>query len=108
MELMFLGAGMGRSASRWPEWRLGCAGSGAGRGCWAWLGRCGEGAEAGEDLGEQVIAGWQPQGEPAGVADQAGGDGDQPSAQGGDHGLSAADAVPDQPPVAGAGGEVVQ
>jgi hypothetical protein len=32
--------------------------------------------EAGEDLGEQVIAGWQPKGEAARVADQASRDGE--------------------------------
>ena len=42
------------------------------------------------------------------MADQAGGDGDQPSPQCGDHGLSAADTVPDElSVVAGGGGEVV-
>lgn len=64
-------------------------------------------AEAGEDLGEQVIAGWQPKCESAGVADQAGGDGEQ-SPQGGDHGLAATDTVPDQLSVVVGGGEVVQ
>jgi len=42
------------------------------------------------------------------VADQAGGDGDKPPAQGGDHGLTSAGTVSDQPPVAAGGGEVVQ
>src|SRR3954463_2975313 len=78
----------------------------------AWSGQVGQGAEAGEDLGEQICAGWEAQGEAAGVADQAGGDGDQPPPQGGDHGLATADTVPDQPPVwllvIGGGGEVVQ
>jgi len=73
----------------------------------AWSGRVREGAETGEDLGEQVVAGWEAQGEAAGVTDQAGGDGDQPSSQGGDHGLAAADTVPEQPSVAAGGGEVV-
>src|SRR3954454_11430271 len=77
----------------------------------AWSGQVGQGAEAGEDLGEQVLARWEAQGETAGVAKQAGGDGDQPPLQGGDHGLAATDAVPDQPPVwllvIGGGGEVV-
>src|SRR4051795_10000369 len=72
---------------------------------WAWSGRVREGAEAGEDLGEQVVARWEAQGEAAGVADQASGDGDQPPPQGGDHGVTAADSVPDQSLVAGGGGE---
>jgi hypothetical protein len=37
-----------------------------------------------------------PQGEGVGVADQAGGNGDQSPAQGGDHGLTVPDAVPGQ------------
>jgi hypothetical protein len=43
----------------------------------------GQDADAGEDLGEKVVAGWQAQGERAGVADQPGGDADQPVPQGG-------------------------
>ena len=82
-----------------PECRLGCwvpvlVGPGS-----AWSGRVGQGVAAGEDLGEQVIAGWEAQGEPAGVTDQAGGDGEQPPPQGGDHVLAAADSVPDLPAV---------
>ena len=42
------------------------------------------------------------------MTDDAGGDGDQPVVQGGDHGLAAADAVSDQSPVPLGGGEVVQ
>ena len=57
---------------------------------------------------EQLVAGWQSQGAAAGVMDQAGGNTDKPSLQGGDHGLSTADAVSDQPAVVVVGGEVVQ
>jgi hypothetical protein len=74
----------------------------------AWSGRVREGAEASEDLGEQAVAGWQAQSQAAGVTDQAGGDRDQPPPQGGDHGLAAADTVPDQPSVVAGSGEVVQ
>ena len=59
----------------------------------AWSGRVWEGAETGEDLGEQVVTGWQAQGKAASVADQASGDGQQPPPQGGDHGLAATDAM---------------
>src|SRR4249919_538537 len=76
------------------SFRAGVAGSG-------WVG---EGAETSEDLGEQVLAGWQAQGVAARVADQAGGDGEQPPPQGGDHGLAAADAVSDQLSVVVGGG----
>ena len=56
--------------------------------------------EPGQDLGKQAVAGWEPQHQVAGVADQPAGDGDQPPAQGGDHGLAAVHAVPvnDAPP----------
>lgn len=54
----------------------------------AWAGRCGEGAESGEDLGEQVVPRWQPQGERSGVADEPARDGDQLMSQGGDHPMS--------------------
>src|SRR4051812_32703716 len=37
-----------------------------------WSGRVWEGAETGEDLGEQVVTGWEAQGQAAGVADQTG------------------------------------
>jgi hypothetical protein len=70
-----------------------------GRGRFGLLGQVGQGAEAGEDLREQVVAWWEAQGAAAGVADQAGGDGEQSPPQGGDHGLAAADTVPNQPPV---------
>jgi hypothetical protein len=62
-----------------------CSGPGS-----AWSGHAWEGAEPGQDLGEQVLAGRQAQGEAAGVVDQAARDGDQPLSQGGDHGLAAA------------------
>jgi hypothetical protein len=55
----------------------------------------------GEDLGEQVVAGWQAQGEATGVSDQAGGDGEQPAPQSRDHGLAAADAMADEPSAVG-------
>ena len=50
--------------------------------------------EPGQDLGKQAAAGWEPQHQVAGVADQPARDGDQPPPQGGDHGLAAAHAVP--------------
>ena len=55
---MLVGSWIGSRAGRRPECRLGC-----GFRCWsgrgsAWSGRVWEGAETGEDLGEQVIAGW--------------------------------------------------
>ena len=50
---------------------------------WAWSGRCGECADAGEDFVEQLVAGWQAQGERAGVVDQPGRDADQPVPQAG-------------------------
>ena len=60
-------------------------------------------------LDQQVVVGWQAQGERAGVADQPGRDADEPVSQGGDHRLAVTDAVPDQAAVrAGAGGELVQ
>ena len=71
----------------------------------AWSGRRGQGADAGEDLVEQLVSGWWAQGERAGVTDQPGRYPDQPVPQGGDHGLAVADTVPDQAAVrAGAGG----
>ena len=64
---------------------------------------------AGEDLGEQVLAGREPQDQGSGVVHQPSGDGDQPSAEGGDHGLAAADAVAVQDHLAaGGGGELMQ
>ncbi|MGH3976388.1 MAG: hypothetical protein ACRDS9_24180 [Pseudonocardiaceae bacterium] len=48
-----------------------------GRGRVAWSGRVGQGAEASEDLGEEVVAGWEAQDELAGVADQPAGDAQQ-------------------------------
>ena len=69
-----------------------------------WSGRRGEGPEAGEDLGEQVVAGREPQGELPGVADQPAGDGDQPPPQGLDHCLAAAGAVTGQDGLAAGGG----
>ena len=72
-----------------------------------WSGCGGEGTEAGEDLGEQVVAGRQPQGQLPGVAYQPGGDGDEPAAEGFDHGFAAADAVTGQDGLAaGSGGEL--
>jgi len=51
----------------------------------------------------------EPQGQLAGVADQAAGHGDEPTAQGGDHGFAAADAVTfHDGVVADGGGELVQ
>jgi hypothetical protein len=104
---MLIGVWTGCRAARRPECRLGRADSDAVLGLFGPAGSGGfrQGAEAGEDLGEQVVAGWA-QGELAGVADQAGGHGEQPPPQRGDHGLAAADTVPDQPPVASGGGEV--
>src|SRR5579875_3420955 len=62
-----------------------------------------------EDLGEQIVAWREPEGELAAVADEAGGDGDEPPAQGGDHGLAAADAMTGQDVLAsGQRGELVQ
>src|SRR3954447_17524996 len=116
---MLMGAGSGAGQSDGPSVASGArvpvlVGAGS-----AWSGRVRQGAEAGEDLREQVVAGWEAQGAAAGVADQAGGDGKQSPPQGGDHGLAAADTVPDQPPVQlpgrltiwlllAGGGEVVQ
>ena len=59
-------------------------------------GQCGEGPEPGENLGEQVAAGREPQGPLPGVADQPAGDGDEPPPQGFDHGFAAADPVTGQ------------
>jgi hypothetical protein len=74
-----------------------------------WSGHCGEGAQAGEDLGEQAVAGREPQDERPGVAYQPCGDGDETAAEGGDHGFAAAGAVPFQDLLAaGGGGELVQ
>ena len=74
-----------------------------------WPGCRGEGPEAGEDLGEQAVAGREVQGQPAGVADQPAGDADRHPAQGGDHGFVAADTVTGQDGLAaGSGGELVQ
>jgi len=79
-----------------PECRFGVAGSGSLGGLWPWSGGGGQGADAGEDLVEQVVFGWQAQDERAGVADKSGWDTDQPVSQGGDHGVAAADAMPGQ------------
>ena len=68
-----------------------------------------QGPEAGEDLGEQVAAGRQPQGQLAGVADEPSRDRDQAVPEGRDHGFAAADAVTGQDQLAGrGGGELVQ
>ncbi len=65
--------------------------------------------QPGQDLGQQAIAGREPQDQVAGVAGQPAGDGDQPPPQGGDHGLAAAHPVPVHDVLAGrAGGELVQ
>ena len=62
-----------------------------------------------ENLREQAVPGREPQRQVAGVADQPAWDGDQPPAQGGDHGLAATHAVPGQDVLAGGdGGELVQ
>ena len=53
----------------------------------------GEGAEPGEDLGEQPVPWSQSQDQLPGVADEAAGHGDQPPPEGFDHRLAAADAV---------------
>lgn len=70
----------------------------------AWSGCCRQGAQSGEDLGEQVVVRWQAQGERFGVVDQAGGDADQAVPQGGDHGLALADAPAQQRALGGGGG----
>ena len=73
------------------------------------VGRSGGGGQVpppGQDLGQESVAGIEPQGQVAGVAGQPAGDGDEPPAQGGDHGLAAAHAVPGQD--VPAGGELVQ
>jgi len=61
VELMLVGSWIGFGAGWWPECRLGCAGSDAG---WARFStrldqvrHVWQRAEAGEDLGEQVVAG---------------------------------------------------
>src|SRR6187549_648578 len=74
----------------------------------AWSGRCGQGADAGQDLVEQVMAGWEAQGERAAVTDQPGRYPDQPVPQGGDHGLAAADAMAEQQGARAGRGELVQ
>ena len=83
-------------AAEGPECRFGVAGSGSLGGLWPWSGGCGQGADAGEDLLEQVVFGCQVQDERAGVADKSGWDADQPVSQGGDHGVAAADAMAGQ------------
>src|SRR5687768_11427710 len=97
---------LGVSAGRWPECRLGCAGSGlvgragrAGRSGWRW-----QRADSGEDFREEVVSWREAQGMRAGVADQAGGHREQSVPQGGDHGLAAADAVAAKSAVRGGGG----
>ena len=69
-----------------------------------WSGPCREGADAGQDLGEQGLAGWQAQDQRTRVVNEAGGDADQPVPQGRDHGLAVPDTVPDQAAVGGGGG----
>ena len=65
--------------------------------------------EAGENLGEQAVAGREPQGQLPGVADQPAGDGDELPPQGGDHGFAAADPVTGEDGLPGSdGGELVQ
>ena len=55
----------------------------------------GQHQEGGQRAGEQFVpAGSGAQDELPGVADQPGGDGDEPVAQGGDYGLAVAGAVP--------------
>ena len=73
-ELMLPGLWCRCRADGWLECHLGCAGSDA----WSWPGSvwsgwAREGAQAGEDLGKQAVAGWEAQAEAAGVADHAGG-----------------------------------
>jgi hypothetical protein len=78
-------------------------------GRWPWSGRGGQGADAGEDFVDQVVSGRRAEDERAGVVDHPGGDADQSVPQGGDHGLAAVDAVPEQSPAeSGGGGELVQ
>ena len=48
-----------------------------------------QGADAGQDLVEQLVSRWWAQGERAGVTDQPRRYADQPVSQGGDHGLTA-------------------
>jgi hypothetical protein len=55
--------------------------------------RGGQVPQPGQDLGQETVAGREPQHQVAGVADHPAGDGDQPPAQGGDHGLAAAEAA---------------
>ena len=56
----------------------------------------GQRAEAGEDLGEQMVPVRQAQHERAGVVYEASGDADHPVLQGFDHRFAACDAQPDQ------------
>src|SRR6266511_3120452 len=98
MLLIFVGVVLVFGCSGGPGGRAGFAGSGgvSGAGGAGWSGGGGKSPYAGEDLGEEQVAGWWSQGEGVGVADQAGRDTDQSPAQGGDHGLAVADAVPGQ------------
>src|SRR6266540_3680572 len=94
-----------------PGGRAGFAGSGGVLGPRGpgGLGRGGQGADAGEDLGQERVAGGWSQGESSAVPNQAGGDADQSPAQGGDHGLAVADAVSGQGVVGQDGaGELVE
>jgi hypothetical protein len=64
-------------------------------GRWGWGGLVrtgGQGAQAGENHGEEMVAGWQAQDELAGVVDQPARDAQQAVSQGGDHGFAVADA----------------
>ncbi len=65
--------------------------------------------EPGEDLGELAAAGREPQDQLPGVAGQPARDGDEAAAEGGDHGLAAADAMTGHDRLAGGrGDELVQ
>src|SRR5256885_1039340 len=86
--------GCGRAGR--PGGRAGVVGSGSwvGPGWPGWLGQCGEFPEAGEDFGEQVVAGrWSQDWLPC-LENEAGGDADQPVPQSGDHGFAVAGAPP--------------
>ena len=87
-----LSAGAGRGGRVWGR----CAGGGCGVRVVLACGRLAggwQGADRGQDGGQQVRAGRQPHDQLPAVADQPGGGGDQGPAQGGDHGLAAADPV---------------
>src|SRR5512133_788419 len=95
-------------AGREPECRLGWRVSCDVGAVMAWSGRRGQGADAGEDLVEQVVSRWEAQGELAAVTDQPGRYPDQSVSQGGDHGLAAADTVAEQPGARAGRSELVQ